>query len=88
MSRTVTHGVIYGPTDGVLRRNSPWTVRRSLEVEELPKAFGLGAAYGDFGLLAIVHAELVAGFEPGDYFADVLDVDDEGAVGSPELLGV
>ena len=46
------------------------------------------AADGDFGLFGVVHAELVAGLEPGDDFADVLDVDDEGAVGAPEGLGV
>jgi len=61
---------------------------RALEVEEFAEALGLGAAYGDLGLLAVVHAELVAGLEPGDDFADVLDVDDEGAVGAPELFGV
>ncbi len=48
----------------------------------------MGAADGDFGFLGVVHAELVAGFEPRHDFADVLDVDDEGAVGAPEGFGV
>ena len=48
----------------------------------------MGAADGDLGLLAVVHAELVAGLEPGNDFADVMDVDDEGTVRAPELLGV
>jgi len=39
-------------------------------------------------LFAVVHAELVAGFEPGDDFADVVDVDDVAAVGAPEEAGV
>ena len=46
------------------------------------------ATDGDFGLFGVVHAELVAGLEPGDDLADVLDVDEEGAVGAPEGLGV
>ena len=62
--------------------------RAELEVEELAEALGLGAADGDLGLLAVVHAELVAGLEPGHDLADVLDVDEEGAVGAPEGLGV
>jgi len=48
----------------------------------------LGAADGDFGLFAVVHAEQVAGFEPGHDFADVVDIDDEAAVGAPEEGGV
>src|ERR1700734_1122574 len=61
---------------------------QELEVEELAEALGLGAANGDFGLLGVVHAELVAGLEPGYDLADVLDVDEEGAVGAPEGLGI
>ena len=30
------------------------------KVEELSQTFGLSAAYGDFGLLLVVHAKLVA----------------------------
>ncbi len=61
---------------------------RCLEVEQFAKTFCLGAADGYLGVLGVVHAELVAGFEPGHDLADVLDVDDEGAVGSPEGLRV
>ena len=48
----------------------------------------LGAAYGDLGLLLVVHAELVAAFEPWDDFANVVDVDQERPVGAPEDRGV
>lgn len=48
----------------------------------------MGAADGDLGLLFVVHAELVTGFEPGDDFADVVEVDDEAAMGAPEEGGV
>ena len=48
----------------------------------------MGAAYWDFGLLFVVHAELVGGLEPGDHLADVIDVDYESAMGAPEEGGV
>jgi hypothetical protein len=60
----------------------------SLEVEEFAKTLGLGAAHRDFSLLGVVHAELVAGLEPWHYLSDVLDIDDEGAVGAPESFRV
>ena len=47
----------------------------------------MGAADGDFGLALVVHAELVTGFEPGDDFADVVEVDDESAMSAPEEGG-
>ena len=58
--------------------------RKQLEIEELAEALGLGATDGDLGLLLVVHAELVAGLEPGHDFADLVDVDDETAMGPPE----
>ncbi len=63
-------------------------VRQILEVKQFAEAAGLGTADGDFRLLFVVHAELVAGFEPGNDFADVVDVDDVAAVGAPEEVGV
>ena len=42
------------------------------------------AGDGDFGGFFVVHFEHEAGFEPGDYFTDVVDVDEKGAVGAPE----
>src|SRR5271154_5559031 len=59
-----------------------------LEVEELAEALGLGAADRDLGLLGVVHAQLVGGLEPGHDLADVLNVDQKGAVGAPEGLGI
>ena len=59
-----------------------------LEAEEGAEAFGLDAGDGDFGALFVVHAELEARFEPGDHFADAVDVHEPRAVDAPELFGV
>jgi len=45
-----------------------------LESEKLAQALGLGAAYGDLGLLLVIHAELVGTLEPGDHFLDSIDI--------------
>lgn len=58
--------------------------RQFLKVKELAEAAGLGATYWDFGLFFVIHAELVGAFEPGDNFADVILVDEVGAMGAPE----
>lgn len=59
-----------------------------LEVEEFAEAFGLLAGDGDFGVFLVVHLEHEAGLEPGDDFFDVVDVDEIGAMGPPERVGV
>jgi hypothetical protein len=46
------------------------------------------AGDGDFGGFFVVHFEHEAGFEPGDDFLDVVDVDEKRAVGAPERVGV
>ena len=56
----------------------------TLQLEQLPEPLGLRAADGDLRLLLVVHAQLVAGFEPGHHFADLVDVDHEAAMGAPE----
>ena len=43
---------------------------------------------GDFGLLFVVHFEHETGFEPGNDFLDVVNVDEIGTVGTPERVGV
>jgi len=58
------------------------------QVEEFAEAFGLLAAHGDFGVFLVVHFEHEAGFEPGNNFFDVVDVDEIGAVGAPEGVGI
>lgn len=63
-------------------------VKNGSELEEFAEALGLGAADGDFGLFFVVHFEHVAGFEPGDDFLDVVDVDEEGAMRAPEGVGI
>lgn len=66
----------------------PLDFSRSLEFEEFAEAFGLLAGDGDFGLFFVVHLEHEAGFEPGDDFLDVVDVDEIGAMRTPEGFGV
>jgi hypothetical protein len=57
------------------------------EVEELAEALGLLAGDGDFRLFFVVHFDHEAGFEPGNDFLDVVDVDEIGAVRAPERVG-
>jgi len=45
------------------------------------------AGDGDFGLFFVVHFDHEAGFEPGNDFLDVVDVDEIGAVGTPKRVG-
>src|SRR5215218_9396853 len=49
---------------------------RTLQPQESAKPFGLHAAYRDFGLFLVIHANLVARFEPRDHFTDSVDVDE------------
>ena len=42
--------------------------------EQLPQPLGLRAAHRDFGLLPIVHSDLVGALEPRDDFLDAVDV--------------
>ncbi len=46
------------------------------------------AGDGDFRGFFVVHFKHEAGFEPGHDFLDVVDVDEEGAVGTPEGVGL
>jgi len=46
------------------------------------------AAHRDFGAFLVVHFDHEAGFEPGNDFLDVVDVDEIGAMGAPEGFGV
>src|SRR5208283_4124581 len=62
--------------------------REELEFEEFAEAFGLLTGDGDFGLFFVVHFEHEAGFEPGNDFLDVVDVDEIGAVRAPEGFGL
>ncbi len=57
---------------------------QSLQTKQFSQSFGLGPADGNLALLAVVHAQLVGAFEPGDDLADAVDVDHVRAVGAPE----
>lgn len=54
------------------------------ESEQFPQSFGLCSADGDFGLLLVVHPELIRALEPGDDFADAVDIHEVGAVRAPK----
>ncbi len=62
--------------------------RNKLEPEQFAQPLGLSAADGNLGLLFVVHSKLVGTFEPGNDFADAVDVDQVGAMGSPEKLRI
>ena len=55
-----------------------------LESEQFTQALGLGAADGNLGLFLIVHPQLVGTLEPGDDFADAIDVHEVGAMSAPK----
>ena len=59
-----------------------------LQVEKFAQAPGLGAANGDLGLLLVVHPELKTGLEPRNHLSNPVDVDEIGAVHSPENVRV
>src|SRR5579862_4893412 len=46
----------------------------ALELEKLPQPPRLHPADWNFGVLAVVHAELIAGLKPGHHFLDPVDV--------------
>jgi hypothetical protein len=54
------------------------------EAEKLAQALRLGAADWNLALLLIVHAQLIRTLEPGNDFANSVDVHQVGAVSPPE----
>ena len=54
------------------------------EPEKFAQALGLGAADGNLRLFLVVHPELVGTLEPGDDFADAVDIHEVGSVGAPK----
>lgn len=62
--------------------------QESSESEQFPQPFGLSPADRNLGLLLVVHAQLVGTLEPGNDFADAVDVHQVGAVRPPEKIRV
>ena len=58
------------------------------ESEQFPQPLGLSTADRYLSLLLIVHAQLVGTLEPGDHFADAVDVHQVGAVRPPKKIRV
>jgi hypothetical protein len=61
---------------------------RKLQSEEFAQSLRLGAAHRNFGLLFVVHAQLIRALEPGNDFADTIDVYQVGAVCPPKKIRV
>lgn len=60
----------------------------SSKSEQFPQSFGLSPADRNLGLLLVVHAQLVGAFEPGNDFANAVDVHQVGAVRPPKKIRV
>src|ERR1700692_4960241 len=58
------------------------------EPEQFPQPFRLSPADRYLGLLFVVHSQLVRALEPGNYFADAIDVHQIGAVRPPKKIRV
>lgn len=54
------------------------------ESEEFAQPLGLGAADRNLGLFLVVHPQLIRTLEPGNDFADAIDVHKVGAMSPPE----
>jgi hypothetical protein len=59
-----------------------------LQSEQFAQPFGLGAAYGDFGLFLVIHSKLVGAFEPGNNFLDAVDIHEIAPVRTPEKIRI
>src|ERR1022692_3388312 len=70
------------------RRTVDYPPSSALQLEQFPQPPRLYPAYRDFGVLFIVHAELIARLEPGHHFLDAVDVHQIGAMHAPEHLAV
>jgi hypothetical protein len=58
------------------------------ESEQFPQALRLSPADWNLGLLLVVHAQLVGALEPGNDFANAVDVHQVGAVRPPKKIRV
>ena len=68
--------------------NHPYEDFAKLQFKEFAQAFGLNAAYRDFGGFFVVHFQDKRGVEPRHNFLDVLRVHKKRAVRPPERLRI
>src|SRR5690348_3486546 len=64
------------------------SARESSQSKELAQALGLSAAYGELGVLAVVHPQLIGALEPGEHFFNPIDVDHVRSMRAPEEIGI
>ncbi len=62
--------------------------RETSEAEQFPQPLGLRPADRNLGLLFVIHAQLVRALEPGNDFADAIDIHQVGAVRPPKKIRV
>jgi hypothetical protein len=55
-----------------------------LQSKQFAQSLGLGTTDGNLGLLLVVHPKLVRTLEPGNDFADAVDIDEIRSVSAPE----
>jgi len=68
--------------------NFSYCKQERLQSEEFPQALRLSTADGNLGLFLVVHPQLVRAFEPGNDFANAVDIDQVGTVSAPEKIRV
>jgi len=71
----------------LLSPSGPFT-RKNSEPEQFPQPLGLSPANRNLGLLLVVHAQLIGAFEPGNDFADAIDIHQVGAMRPPKKIRV
>jgi hypothetical protein len=80
---SITHSPGAEPT-----ANDRGCSREISESEQFSQSLGLSPAHGYLGLLLVVHAQLVRTLEPGNNFANAVDIHQVGTVGAPEKICV
>jgi hypothetical protein len=71
-----------------LSEEIPPGAQNASESKQLPQSLGLSPADGNLALLLVVHAQLVGALEPGNDFANPVDIHQIGAVGPPKKIRV
>jgi hypothetical protein len=70
------------------KQAKPCAGAQSSQTEKFAEPFGLRPADWNLALLFIIHAQLVRTLEPGNNFANAVDVHQVGSVGAPEQAGI
>src|SRR5271156_2888108 len=77
---------LLGVTAG--KNTNPASGAPRLKLKQFAEAFRLHAAHWDLCLLLVAYFQHIAGFEPRHHFFNVMNVDQVGAVRTPERVRV